>query len=645
MKVKLLDGNIKEYQKPISIKDIASNLGVSLGKSVVGAYVNKIPVDLDYVVEKDIELELITNKSDDKYDLFINHTSALLTAFAINDIFGAKIAQTFYKKDGEEFAVTFEVEPRIGLDELEKIQNKVNEYLANNDKINIEYVDLETATKILKNNEYQLFLAKKQFAELNYVTIYSLNNLKIVNIQPIITDLKHIKAIRVQQLTGSYWLDDAKNIMLQRVHGMGADSLKELNSKIALIEDRKSRDHRTINKRLNIFGFDNLIGAGLPLWLPNGVIIKDEIKKYLKEKEWEYDYIQVQTPIMGTVDLYKTSGHWDHYREDMFQPFNGGRGSEEQFVLKPMSCPHHVSLYKQEQRSYRDLPLRMAEHALQHRYESSGSLTGLERVRAMELTDSHIFVRPDQVKEEFKNVYKLVQEALKGLKIEIDYVSFSVRDPEDKEKYFQDDEMWNHAEEELENVLKDLKLNYTKMVGEAAFYGPKLDIQIKTAQNHEVTISTIQLDFLLPRKFDATYVDQHQKLQRPIMIHRGLVGTYERLVAIILEQTNGILPLWLSPTQVEIIPIGDDKNFEYADKLRDKFKNEFIRSHIDLRDERLAWKIREAQIHKIPYQLVIGDEETKNNTITYRQYASEEEITMPTSEFITKIMKEIKERQ
>ncbi|WP_027062945.1 threonine--tRNA ligase [Mesoplasma seiffertii] len=639
MKIKLLDGSFKEFDHPMSVKEIATSIAISLGKATVGAKVNGVFVANDFVIDKDVNLELVTTRSE-YFEDYLNTTAAFVTGVAISKLYNAKAALTYHNEDEKEFAITFEVEPRIGLDQLIIIQNEVNNILKS-ETIKSNKITIAQAEKEFADNPYQLHLAQQANESFGYVPTYTLGEITMVVIGGIITDLKTLKIIEIQQLTGSYWLNNSENIMLQRVHGMCAVSQTNLEDKKLLIEDRRSRDHRLINKQLNIFGFDNLVGPGLPLWMPNGTIIKEEIKAYLKAKEWEYDYVHVTTPVIGTVDLYRTSGHWDHYGEDMFQPFNGGSGSEEQFVLRPMNCPHHIAVYKQEQHSYRDLPMRIAEHAIQHRYESSGSLTGLERVRGMELTDSHIFVRPDQLAVEFKNIYKLISEVLATFKIEIDYLSFSLRDPQDKTKYFQDDKMWNEAEAALEAVLDELNLDYKKCIGEAAFYGPKLDIQIKTAQNHEITVSTIQLDFLLPRKFDVTYIDQNQEFQTPIMIHRGLIGTYERFIATLLEQTKGVLPLWLAPNQIEIIPIGDAQNFEYAEQLRQLFKKEMIRSHIDLRDERLSYKIRDAQTHKIPFQLVIGNAETTNQTVTFRRYGSDQQVTVSQKEFIELIKNQI----
>lgn len=644
MQIKLLDGSIKEFEQPKTVQEIATSLAISLGKKTVGARINRDQlVPASFLVDRDVELELITQNSPE-FETILNQTAAFVTLVATKKLLPKiQLGTLSSNPDEMEFNTTFHIEPRVKLDFLPKLQTEVNKLLTKN--LKFEYLDWWAAEKLFANEPYQLEMAEAICNQQGFVMVYELDGVKAVHQSGLMENLKLIKSIEVQQLTGSYWNNDANNLMFQRWHGMVGISQKEIMNKIETMAERRSRDHRVINQQLEIFGFDQLVGPGLPLWLPNGTILKEEIKKYLKSKEWEYDYTQIETPIIGTVDLYKTSGHWDHYREDMFQAFKGGHGSDEEFVLRPMNCPHHIAVYKQNLHSYKDLPIRFAEHAIQHRYESSGSLTGLERVRAMELTDSHIFVRPDQVETEFKKIYQLIKEVLTTFNIEIAYLSFSVRDPLDKEKYFQDDEMWNHAESELEKVLSDLNLDYEKKVGEAAFYGPKLDIQIKTAQNHEITVSTIQLDFLLPSKFDVNYIDADQSLKHPIMIHRGFIGTYERFIATLLEQTKGVLPLWLAPVQIEILPLGDQKNWDYAQKLHQIFKKQFIRSHIDTRDERLAWKIREAQIHKTPYQLVIGDKETDKQTITYREYGQEKQTTVSQAEFLKKIQTQITEKK
>jgi len=640
MKIKLLDGSVKEVQGPIKVKDFAKTIALSLGKATIGAILNKsIFVSSDFILDQDYELELITDKSTG-YDFVLSTTAAAISGYVLQKLYPeVELSEFFYNKDELEFGLTFNKTERLKLDQLPDLQKRVTEIIKGGLIIKNQKL---TATTGLVLNEYQNHLAERLIESQGFFILTSINDLTLISQWPVATEPNLVKVIQLTQLTGSYWLDDAENIMLQRIHGLTAANINGLAAKQTILEERRSRDHRNINKVSEIFDFDNLIGPGLPLWLPNGTVLKETIKAYLKEKEWEYEYVPVETPVIGTLDLYKTSGHLEHYRDDMFQPFKGGN---ESFVLRPMTCPHHIVVYRQQQHSYRELPIRYAEHALLHRYESSGSLTGLERVRAMELTDSHIFVRPDQVETEFKSIYQLIDDVLTTFKIEIDYLSFSVRDRNDKEKFFDDDKMWDDAEEKLENVLKELKLPYKKMVGEAAFYGPKLDIQIKTPQSHEITVSTIQLDFLLPQRFNLSYIDENGEHATPIIIHRGLIGTYERFIATLLEQTKGVLPLWLAPVQVEIIPLGDDATQIYASGIREKLKSLKIRSHLDLRDERLSYKIRDAQVHKIPYQLVIGTSEVDSNTITYRKYGTEEQITVSVGEFIDLIDQEIKEKK
>ncbi|PPE05742.1 threonine--tRNA ligase [Williamsoniiplasma lucivorax] len=644
MKIKLLDGSVKEYNGPKSIKEIAIDLSTSLGKTVIAGKVNGVVVPCGFVVKQDSEVEIITNKSE-MLEPIINTTAGFLAMVAINKIDPKALnAEITYKEHDMEFNTTFFADPRWKMDEIESLQNVVNQ-LKDKKHVGFQLLDEQILNKEFAHNKYFLELGKKYLQANKMVFCYELDGVKVVSDQIVLDDLSFVKAIEIQQLTGSYWNDNAKNEMLQRVHGLAASGKKILDEKKASLEERRNNDHREINKQLKIFGFDPLIGQGFPLWLPNGTVVKDEIRKYINEKRWEYNYLKVTTPIVGTVQLYKTSGHWDHYRNDMFQPFLGAKGSEEEFVLRPMNCPHHIGVYRQEPHTYKELPMRICEDAFQFRYESSGSLTGLERVRAMEITDTHIFVRPDQIAEEFKSIYKMVKEILETFHIQIDYLSFSMRDPHDKEKYFDDDQMWNQAEAQLESVLKELGVDYKKMPGEAAFYGPKFDIQIRTVQNHEITVATIQLDFLQPQKFDVTYLDADQQLKRPIMIHCAQIGTYERFIATLLEQHKGALPLWLSPNQVEIISIGDEACEAYAEDIKNMLRKEFVRARIDARDERLAWKIREAQINKIPYQLVLGPNELANNTVNYRQYGSEELIEMSKADFLKKILQEIKDKK
>ncbi|MCK5945986.1 MAG: threonine--tRNA ligase, partial [Mycoplasmataceae bacterium] len=386
-----------------------------------------------------------------------------------------------------------------------------------------------------------------------------------------------------------------------------------------------------IGKEMNIFMFNNDSGQGFPIWLEDGMRVKNTIQKYVRETEARYGFEEVSTPAFGSKKLYETSGHWEHYKDDMFPIIEV---ENEELIMRPMTCPHHILIYMNKRRSYRELPIRMSEQARLYRKEKSGALTGLERVRSMELTEGHIFARQDQVLEEFKNSYKLIQEALEKFNIEIDYVSLSLRDKNDKEKYFDDDKMWEKAESDLRQVMKELNIKHEEKIGEAAFYGPKIDIQVKTALGHEITMSTLQLDFLLPKRFDITYIDKDETKSTPVLIHRGLIGTYERFISILLEQTKGNLPFWIAPRQATIIPVSIDSHIDYSDKVFKELKEQGLYVHLDDRNERVGRKIRDAQTSKTKYQIVIGDDEVKNKTITVRAYGSEKQETMTIKAFI-----------
>ena len=435
--------------------------------------------------------------------------------------------------------------------------------------------------------------------------------------------------------------------MLQRIYGTSWFTKEQLDNHLQILEDRKNRDHRKLGKELELFTFTQETGAGLPLWLPNGATIRYELEKFIKEEELRRGYKHVYTPVLGTKQLYETSGHWDHYKDDMFAPIEMGN---ETFVLRPMCCPHHAMIFKNTPKSYRDLPYRVAELGGMHRYEASGALTGLERVRNMCLNDAHLFVRPDQIREEFTKVLDLVKYAVETLKLDINYYRLSLRDPNNKEKYFDDDDMWNMAENELRTALDEVGIDYVEALDEAAFYGPKLDIQIKTALGHDVTLATVQLDFLLPQKFDLTYTDKDQSEKRPVIIHRGIISTMERMTATLIEQYKGAFPTWLSPTQLNVIPVSspnyDDfqPQIDYCNDIFYELNQENVRVTIDDREEKLNKKIREAQIAKIPYSLVIGNDEVNNNTVTIRKYGEENTTNMPYNEFKSLLLNEIKTR-
>lgn len=454
-----------------------------------------------------------------------------------------------------------------------------------------------------------------------------------------VKELKHFKLLKV---SGAYWKGDVKNKMLQRIYGVCFTNEEDLNNCLAEIEEAKQRDHRKIGKDMEIFMTDELVGAGMPLWLPNGAIIRKQLENYIYDKEQKLGYNHVYTPCVGTVNLYKTSGHWDHYKENMFPMM---KVDDEEFVLRPMNCPHHMLVYKNKLHSYRDLPIRIGEFATDFRYEASGAVKGLERVRCMCQNDAHLFVTPEQIGDEFKKVVSLILDVYKDFGIKNYKFRLSLRDKEDKEKYFDDDEMWDMAENKLREVLNDLGVEYFEAKGEAAFYGPKLDVEVKPAVGPEVTLSTCQLDFLLPRRFELSYIDNKGEKKIPVVLHRAIFGTFDRFTAFIIEETKGAFPLWLAPLQINIIPVNTDLHLEYADKICKLLKDNNVRVEIDDRNEKIGYKMRESQTKKVPLTLVLGDNEKDNNQISYREYGKQETITCSIDEFISKVNDCIKNKE
>ena len=450
-------------------------------------------------------------------------------------------------------------------------------------------------------------------------------------------ELKYFKLIKV---SGAYWKADSNNKMLQRIYGVCFRNEEDLNSYLTELQERKERDHRKIGKDLDIFMSHDLVGKGMPLWLPNGAIVRKNLENYIYAKEQKLGYSHVYTPCVGTVDLYKTSGHWDHYKENMFPSM---KVDDEEFVLRPMNCPHHMLIYGNEIHSYRELPIKIGEFATDFRYEASGAVKGLERVRCMCQNDAHLFVRSDQIKDQFKEVVSLILDVYKDFGLDNYKFRLSLRDPEDKHKYFDDDEMWNKAENELREVLNEIGVEYTEAIGEAAFYGPKLDVEVKPAVGPEITLSTCQLDFLLPRRFNLSYIDSNGEKKVPVVLHRAIFGTFDRFTAFILEETKGALPLWLSPVQINVTPVNNEYHLEYANKVVDELRSKGFRVELDARDEKMGYKIRESQTKKIPYTLVLGNNERDNNTITYRMFGKENSTTIERDEFIDMIIKQVEE--
>ncbi|MBR4230637.1 MAG: threonine--tRNA ligase [Bacilli bacterium] len=571
----------------------------------------------------------------------LNHSCAHLLAQAVKHLYpnalfwvGPVIEEGFYYDiDLGDITITDE--------DLEKIEKEMKKISKDGKRIYREEISKEEALERFKNDPYKIDLINN-FEEGTIISCYTQGDFTDLCRGPHVESVKELKYFKLIKFSGAYWKGDSKNKMLQRIYGVCYENEEDLNEYLKELEEAKERDHRKIGKDLSIFMQHDLVGKGMPLWLPNGALIRKQLENYIYEKEHALGYQHVYTPCVGTVDLYKTSGHWDHYKENMFPMM---KVDEEEFVLRPMNCPHHMLVYANELHSYRDLPIRIGEFATDFRYEASGAVKGLERVRCMCQNDAHLFVTPEQIGEEFKKVVRLILDVYKDFGLKDYSFRLSLRDKEDKEKYFDDDEMWNMAENKLREVLDDFGVPYYEAVGEAAFYGPKLDVEVKPAVGPEVTLSTCQLDFLLPRRFELFYIDQNGEKQIPVVIHRAIFGTFDRFTAFLLEETKGALPLWLSPTQVDIIPVNNEYHLDYSKEVFNKLESVGIRVKLDDRNEKLGYKVRESIVNKNPYTLILGQKEVESKNVSYRMYSEEDTHQMGLDEFAQKIIDDIKARK
>ena len=572
---------------------------------------------------------MINIKEDEKLSV-LNHSCAHLLAHAVKHLYpeakfwvGPVIDEGFYYDiDLGDNVVTDEV--------LTKIEKEMKKISKDNKLIKRLELSKDEALEMFKDDPYKIDLIERMGPD-EVISAYQQGDFVDLCRGPHVESTKLIKYFKLIKFSGAYYKGDSKNKMLQRIYGVCFYNEEDLQNYLNELEDLKLRDHRKIGKDLDIFMVHDLVGKGMPLWLPNGALVRKQLENYIYEKEQKMGYLHVYTPCVGTVDLYKTSGHWDHYKENMFPSM---KVDDEEFVLRPMNCPHHMLIYGNTIHSYRELPIRIGEFATDFRYEASGAVKGLERVRCMCQNDAHLFVRPDQIGEEFKKVVSLILDVYNDFGIENYKFRLSLRDKNDKEKYFDDDEMWNEAENRLREVLNMLGCEYTEAIGEAAFYGPKLDVEVKPAIGPEVTLSTCQLDFLLPRRFNLSYVDSDGSKKVPVVLHRAIFGTFDRFTAFILEETKGSLPTWLSPVQVDVIPVNNDYHLDYAKDIEKLLLNNDIRVNLDARSEKLSYKIRESQTKKIPYTLILGNVERDNNTVSYRKFGSEDTTTLPKDEFV-----------
>ncbi|EEW52398.1 threonine--tRNA ligase [Lactobacillus iners] len=632
--ITLPDGSKKEFNHALTIKEVASSIATSLAKSAVAGKVNDEIRPLDFVVDTDARVAIITDKDEEGLQVLRNTAAFVFEMVASKQYPSVRLGTSELEEDG--FFVDTDKEDQIKASELPDLEKEMQKIVKNGEKIEYKIVSKSELLDLFKDDPYKLELLKEEADE---VAVYKLEDFVDFGFNALLLNTGKLKHFKLLSVAGAYWQGKSSNPMLQRIFGTAFFKEADLKADLQRREDIKERDHRTIGRDLDLFFVDPKVGAGLPYWMPKGATIRRVIERYIIDKEVADGYQHVYTPVLMNLDAYKTSGHWAHYREDMFPPMDMGDG--EMLELRPMNCPSHIQIYNHHIRSYRELPIRIAELGMMHRYEKSGALSGLQRVREMTLNDGHTFVELDQVQSEFAKILKLIMEVYRDFDITDYYFRLSYRDPKNTDKYFANDEMWERSQKMLKGAMDDLGLEYVEAEGEAAFYGPKLDIQTKTALGNDETMSTIQLDFMLPERFNLSYVGKDGEEHRPVMVHRGIVGTMERFIAYLTEIYKGAFPTWLAPLQVKIIPVNNDAHGEYAQNVKDQLMKLGFRAEVDFRNEKLGYKIREAQTQKVPYTLVLGDDELQHNSVNVRKYGSEDQESKALSEFVSELSADV----
>ncbi len=640
IKITLKDGSIKEVEKGISIIDLAKQISEGLARVATCGKVNGKVEDLRHELNEDCNLEILTFDSDIDGKKAYWHTTSHIMAQAIKRLF-PKTKLAIGPSIDEGFYYDFDVEKPFTEEDKENIEKEMKKIIKEDLPIERYTLPRDEAIAFMKEKDekYKVELIE-DLPEDAEISFYKQGEFTDLCAGPHLMSTGKVKAIKILSSSSAYWRGDEKRETLQRIYGIAFPKASLVDEYLQILEDRKQRDHRKIGKDLELFMTHPLVGAGLPMYLPNGATIRRLLERYIQDKELSLGYNHVYTPSLANVELYKTSGHWDHYKDDMFPSM---KMDNEELVLRPMNCPHHMLIYKNKMHSYRDLPIRIGELAHDFRYEDSGSVCGLERVRQMCQNDAHLFVRPDQIKEEVGNVLKLIVEVYQkdfGFPASAFKYRLSLRDKNNKEKYIDNDEMWETAESQLREILKELNIEFYEAEGEAAFYGPKIDIQIKTALNHDITIPTCQLDFALPERFELEYVGEDGEKHRPVVIHRAILGSSDRFISFLLEETKGFLPIWLAPLQVKVMPI-TDKQRDYAKEITDKLRKDKVRVELNDRNEKIGYKIREAQLQKVPYMLIIGDKEIESNSVGVRSRKDGDIGSMSFDDFSNKIKEEI----
>ena len=642
IKIMLKDGKCLEVEKGMTILDVAKQISEGLARVATCGEVNGEVKDLRYELNEDCNLVIDTFESSLNGKKAYWHTTSHIMAQAVKRLF-PDVKFAIGPSIDEGFNYDFDVEKTFTDEDKQKIEEEMKKIIKEDIKIERFSLPKAEALKLMEGQIYKQELIE-ELPEGEEISFYKQGDFTDLCAGPHLMSTGKIKSVKILSSSGAYWKGSEKNKMLQRIYAISFPKASMLEEYLKMLEEAKQRDHRKIGKDLEIFMTHKLVGSGLPMYLPNGATIRRILERYIQDKEIALGYAHVYTPSLANVELYKTSGHWDHYKEDMFPVM---KMDTEEMVLRPMNCPHHMLIYKNKMHSYRDLPIRIGELAHDFRYEASGSVCGLERVREMCQNDAHLFVRPDQIKEEVGRVLNLIVEVYQkdfGFPASAFKYRLSLRDKNNKEKYIDNDEMWETAESQLREILKELKIDFYEAEGEAAFYGPKIDIQIKTALNHDVTIPTCQLDFALPERFDLEYIGEDGKAHRPVVIHRAILGSSDRFISFLLEETKGVLPLWIAPVQIKILPITDNQH-EYAYKIKEELQKNEIRVEVDDRNEKTGYKIREAQLQKIPYMLIVGEKEVESNTVAIRSREEGDIGTKDIKDFIEMIKKEIKEKR
>ena len=642
IKITLKDGFVKEVESGISVIELAGQISEGLARVATAGKINGEVVDLRTTIENDANVEILTFENDIEGKKAYWHTTSHIMAQAVKRLYGDSVKLAIGPSIDEGFYYDFDSDDKkISQVDFEAIEAEMKKIIKENLEISRFELPRNEAIELAKKlkEPYKVELIN-DLPEDEVISFYKQGEFTDLCAGPHLMSTGKVKIVKLLKVAGAYWRGSEKNKMLQRVYAISFPKQSMLDEYLQKLEEAKERDHRKLGKELGIFMTSDLVGKGFPMWLPNGFLLRRALSDYIMDKELKLGYKHVLTPSLGSVDLYKTSGHWDHYKDDMFPVMEM---DNEAYVLRPMNCPHHMMIYKNFLHSYHDLPLRMAEVAHDFRFEDSGTLVGLERARCFTQNDSHIFCRPDQIKDEFKAVIELILDTYKDFGFKNYKFRLSLRDPENKEKYFDNDELWNKSENELREVLTELGVDFYEAKGEAAFYGPKLDVQVISALGHDVTLSTCQLDYQLPEKFELEYVDENGDKVRPVIVHRAILGSLDRFVAFLLEETKGNLPVWLAPVQVKVLPISD-KFIDEAKKVYEACFNADLKVELDDRAEKIGYKIREAQTQKIPYMLIVGAKEVETNTVSIRKRSEGEIGSLSIEDTVAKIKQEIENK-